>query len=81
MTRFHVVDNASQKVFVYHLPAYDDQYTPEDERDSLTFVETYDLASTTAPWGIVSSKMAGITWVSDDHSGFCSDRSLCLHER
>ena len=74
MTRFHVVDNASQKVFVYHLPAYDDQYTPEDERDSLTFVETYDLASTTAPWGIVSSKMAGITWVSDDHSGTSSDR-------
>ena len=69
VTRFHVVDSNTKKVFVYDLSVYDRTTTPDhDERDQLIYVKTYDLASTTNPWGIVFSGRRGITWVSDDHS-------------
>ena len=70
VTRFHVVSSSTKNVFVYDLPAYDRTTTPDhDERDQLIYVKTYDLASTTNPWGIVFSGRRGITWVSDDRSG------------
>ena len=69
VTRFHVVDSNTKKVFVYDLPVYDRTTTDRDERDQLIHVKTYDLASTTNPWGIVFSGRRGTTWVSDDHSG------------
>ena len=75
--RFHVVDRATQEVYVYDLPVYDRQLTEEDERDSLKYVKTYDLASTTNPWGIVVEGPA--TWVSDDHSG--SDDKVLAYTR
>ena len=78
VTRFHVVDSSTKKVFVYDLPAYDRTTTPDrDERDQLIYVETYDLASTTNPWGIVVEGPA--TWVSDDHSG--SDDKVFAYTR
>ena len=65
--RFHVVDSASSTVYAYDLPAYDERGTEYDDTERLLFVETYNLASTTNPWGIVVN--GGTTWVSHEGSG------------
>ena len=61
--RFHVVDSATNKVYVYDLPDLENGF----RADSLTFVETYNLAGTNNPWGISSN--ATTTWVTNDSSG------------
>ena len=67
--RFHVVDSATNKVYVYDLPDLENGF----RADSLTFVETYNLAGTNNPWGIASN--ATTTWVANDGSG-SDDRVL-----
>ena len=61
--RFHVVDSATNKVYVYDLPDLENG----PRADSLTFVTTYNLPATNNPWGISSN--ATTTWVTNDSSG------------
>ena len=61
--RFHVVDSATPEVYVYDLANLENGV----RADSLTFVETYNLAETNNPWGISSN--ATTTWVTNDDSG------------
>ena len=75
-SRFHVVDSVAKAVHVYDHGVYNTKQIPGDERTFLTYVKTYDLASTTNPWGIV---VEGTTWVSDDHSG--SDDKVFAYTR
>ena len=71
--RFHVVDSATNKVYVYDLPDLENGF----RADSLTFVETYNLAGTNNPWGISSN--ATTTWVTNDSSGLFR-RGLSLQQ-
>ena len=61
--RFHVVDSATSKVYVYDLRNTDNGF----RADSLDFVETYDLPGASNPWGITSD--ASTTWVTNDGAG------------
>ena len=61
--RFHVVDSASNKVYMYDLANLENGY----RADSVTFAGTYNLPGTDNPWGI--SANASTTWVTNDGSG------------
>ena len=61
--RFHVVDSATSKVYVYDLRNTDNGF----RADSLDFVETYVLPGASNPWGITSD--SSTTWVTNDESG------------
>ena len=63
MWRFHVVDSGNKKIHVYDLGVYDIGRIPGDERDFLSYAESYDIASTTNPWGIAIGQLDGITRV------------------
>ncbi len=62
VVRFHVVDSASNKVYMYDLGTEEHGF----RKDYVTFEGTYDLAGTDSPWGITSN--AATTWVTNDGS-------------
>ena len=61
--RFHVVDSATNKVYVYSLAATYSKSGP----GTTTLEETYTLTGASNPWGL--SANASTTWVADDGSG------------
>ena len=62
VVRFHVVDSASNKVYMYDLGTEEHGF----RKDYVTFEGTYDLAGTDSPWGITSNETT--TWVTNDGS-------------
>ncbi len=84
MWRFHVVDSGNKKIHVYDLGVYDIGRIPGDERDFLSYAESYDIASTTSPWGIAIGQLDGITRVvsaSTSTDQVLAYRGLNLSER
>ena len=65
LIRFHVVDSTNGKIHVYDLEVYTFTFSSDhdDGVKSLAYKESYDIASTTNPWGIGIDVMDGITWV------------------
>ena len=59
-TLLHLVDSVTGTVYVYRVR---DQ-TEGHREDALTFVKTYQLSGTNAPWGIASDSTS--TWVAND---------------
>ena len=65
VTRFSVVDSTNRKIHVYDLEGYTFSFSPgnDDGIKSLAYKESYDIASTTSPWGISNNGIDGITRV------------------
>ncbi len=67
VTRFYIVDSTNRKIHVYDLEGNTFTFSPDNDDGitSLAYKESYDIASTTNPWGIVLEK--GKLWVADGH--------------
>ena len=69
---FFVPDKADRKIYVHRLYYYDDDQTQNiDESTTLTRTSSFDLASTTSPWGIVEfgHNYERLVFVSNDGTG------------